>query len=450
MKKLVAFGIFAALYSQSLAQAMEVSFEEDPSLPIVYLSVAVKAGAVNDPPGLSGLTNFMGEMLMRGTKSRTKEQIDLAIDQMGAQLVVETKPESMTLKGAVLSAQLEPFMKLLSELLTEPSFPEIEIGKLRSEISSGILEELGHDPMLGSRRFNLFLFGAHPYGNPILGKLKDVEAITQAKIQEQYDRLIRDQNLLVIGTGQADSRKIDSFADRLAGARPNLPGVPAIGKVAAPKAFPGRRLQIVDKPDRTQTQINGGQIGVRMTDPDFFPLHLGNYAFGGPSFSAILMVEIRVKRGWSYGANSYFKQGRQPKSWQFHLFPAAKDTANALTETLKLVSDLQVHGITQEQFEFSKRSVVNSAGFMYNTPRKRMENKLLEKTLDLPDGFFKSYGPEVEKLELTQVNKALHDFLKPETLAISVLGTAKDLKEPLAKAAGVPVDQVQVVPYTQE
>ncbi len=163
-----------------------------------------------------------------------------------------------------------------------------------------------------------------------------------------------------------------------------------------------------------------------------------------------MMVEIRVKRGWSYGANSYFKQGLQPRSWQFHLFPAAKDTPEALTFTLKMVEDLQKSGITREEFEFAQRSQVNSAGFMYDTPKKRAENKLLERTLDLPDGFMKSYGPELAKLTLEQVNSALSSYIKPERMTITVLGTAAELKDKIAKSTGFAADKIEVVPYTQE
>ena len=429
------------------ARAIEVAFEPDSNLPLVFLNVAVKAGSVNDPAGQAGLANFMGEMLLRGTRARSKEQIDLALDQMGARLEVETRAEALIVRGAVLSSQLEPFLKLVNEIVTEPSFPEGEIRKLKSEVSSQILEELGRDPSLAARRFNTYLFHGHPYGKPVLGTTHDINALTRDQIAAHYDRLFKDANLLVVGTGDAKSDDIGAWSKALATARA---GGQVIAKVDRPQDGATRRVQIVDKPERTQTQINLGEIGVRMTDQDFFPLYLGNFAFGGGSFSARLMVEIRVKRGWSYGANSFFRHGLEPRSWQVHLFPAEKDTAAALEQTLKMVQELHDTGITPDEFTFAQHALVNSAGFTFNTPKKRVENRLLERTLDLPDNFMKTFGPELQKVKLEEVNAALKRFLQPGKLAVVVLGTAKNLKEPLAKAAGVPAAQVEVSPYTQE
>ena len=443
-------GIAMTLLASS-AHAVEIEFERDTSLPLVYINIAVKAGAVTDPAGQAGVTNFVGEMLLRGTHSRTKEQIDVELDQMGARLDVETRAEALIMRGAVLSSQLEPFLRIVADLLTQSSFPDREIRKLKSEIGSEILEELGRDQTLGSRRFTKFLFNGHPYGKPILGTVDGINHLTQKEIIKHYNLLFRDKLFLIVGTGDAETSVIKKWADGIAAARPSPSGIETgLTQVYKPVDAPTRRLQIIDKPERTQTQINIGQVGVRMTDERFFPLFLGNHAFGGGSFSARLMVEIRVKRGWSYGANSYFRHGLQPRSWQTYLFPAAKDSANALALTLKLIEDLKTAGITKEEFEFSKRSLVNGAGFMYDTPKKRVENALLERTLNLPDGFMKTYGPSLEKVTLESVNSAWASFLKPGQLAISVVATAKELEDSLAKAAGVPADQVEVVPYTEE
>ena len=83
----------------------------------------------------------------------------------------------MILRGAVLASQLDRFLALMSEIVTQPSFPDPELRKLKSEVVSGILEEIGNDGALDSRDFQEFLFHSHPYGKPVTGKIKDVEAL---------------------------------------------------------------------------------------------------------------------------------------------------------------------------------------------------------------------------------------------------------------------------------
>ncbi len=436
------------------AHAAEVVFENDPSLPLVRLAIAFKAGAVADPEGQSGMTNFMGEMLLRGTKTHSKKEIELALDQMGAKLDVDARTESITLRGAVLSSQLDNYLRLVKELIAEPTFPENEMTKLKAEIISDIQEQLGQDGTLGSRAFSRFLFQKHPYGKPVEGRIPDIRSLTRDQVLKHYQNIIQEPLLLVVGTGDAPEEKISKWtadvSKVLTTTQPKVADASNFGKVARPENAEHRRLLIVDKPDRTQTQINLGTVGVLLTDGNYFPLHLGNYALGGPSFSAVLMDEIRVKRGWSYGADSAFNFGLAPRMWRAHVYPANKDTPNALSYTIEILERIKKNGLTQEQFDFAKRSLVNSSGFMYDTPIKRVENTLLEKTLNLRTGFMKSYGEEIGKVTLTDTNAALKEFLKPDRLAIVVVGTAKDLKPALAKAAGLQESAVEVVPYDAE
>lgn len=441
--------IASALIGAGPARAIEVAFEPDHSLPLVTLNVAARVGAAHDPAGKHGITNFTGEMLLRGTRKLSKAKFDEALDRLGASLSVETRAESMIVRGSVLSSQLKPFLDLLKQALVEPAFREEEHAKLKSEVVSAILQTRDSDKALGGEKFAEFLFNGHGYGNPIEGSLADVQKLTPAAVREHYGRMIVDDSLLVVGTGDAPVADIQAWATELAAARPRQEKFPPFEPVAAPAENTERRLEIVDKPGRTQTQVFIGQRGLLLTDPNFFPTYLANQAFGGGSFSAKLMVEIRVKRGWSYGASSFMRHGLQPRSWQMYFFPAAKDAAGALALGLQLAEDAKKNGLTREEFDLAKESLINSAGFMYDTPKKRVENLLLEKTLRLPEGFMKTYAAELDKVSYSRANEAFQSFLKPDAFAITVLATAKDLKAPLAEAAKVPLEKVQVVPFNR-
>jgi len=438
--------LFIALYSIS-AQALEISFEKDDSLPLVYINVAFKTGSVLDPVEKSGLSNFVGQMMLRGTQSKTKEQIDQAIDNLGARLEVETRSESTIFRGAVLSAQFEAFSEILLDVLTHPTFPETEIQKLKDEVTSKILEAQGKDNSLARKHFDSWFFGKHPYAKPLYGKIKTLKAITQSDLTEFYNKWLRANNILIVGSGDLDDQKIVAFASRL---KKDRAGGETAPKLAMPEVPAGRRVLIIDKPDRTQTQINVGQIGVKMDDPEYFPLYLANYAYGGGSFNSRMMVEIRVKRGWSYGAYSFLKEGTQPRLWQYYLFPASKDTEAALKYSLEMLEDFKNKGLSEAEFSLAQRSLVNNAGFTFNTPLKRVENTLTERTLGLPEGFYKTFAEKLQALKLADVNQSVAKFLKPDQLSISVLATASQLKAGISKVTGVDEKNIQVINYSED
>ncbi len=165
MKHLIVL-LLAALYS-SQALAIELSFEEESTLPLVQLALVYKNGSITDPNEKLGLTNITGELLMRGTKTRTREKFDEEIDRLGAKIDVETRVEAQIVRVAVLSRKLPEFLEIMTDVLTGPGFSADELKKLKSEITAGILEETSRDPMLAARRFSEFFFSGHPYGRPI-------------------------------------------------------------------------------------------------------------------------------------------------------------------------------------------------------------------------------------------------------------------------------------------
>lgn len=440
--------LIPALFITTHAFAIETLIEEDHNFPLIYLSLAARTGASQDPSDKLGLTNFMGEMLKRGSKHRTKEEFDRELDSMGAQIEIETRSEAMIIRGAVLASEFERFSKLVTELVTEPAFPESEIAKLREELNSGILEEQGNDSALATRRFNQFMFGSHPYSHPVVGTLTGLKAITLADIKKQYESTFQASNLIVLATGDITPSKITSWTQALEKLRPSTG--PATAAPEAPKDSESRRVLVVDKPNRTQTQIRAGWVGLRPTHSDYFAAFIGNFVLGGPTFNSRLVKEIRVKRGWTYGINSGYRPARQPNLWYTGLFPSSENAADALAETLRQIEKIKVEGITEEEFKFARDSLVNSDGFRYNTSAKRTENTLLEKTLDLPPGFLRTYADHFSAVTREQVNAALKAHFKPEKINVVVVGTAEKLRAGLAKATGLTAEKVTVKPYTEE
>ena len=156
------------------------------------------------------------------------------------------------------------------------------------------------------------------------------------------------------------------------------PAIPRCGTpVPEPTLRPGRHLVLVDKPERTQTQILIGCLGTHAHDEDHVALHVGNTIFGG-TFTARLMNEVRSKRGWSYGAYSSLPYDRHRRGFSLWTFPKASDAAACITLELDLLAKWWKDGVTPKELAWAKRYLVRSHAFAIDTAGKRVGQMLDE------------------------------------------------------------------------
>ena len=446
-KILNVFFLLIAL-TPALSNAAEFFFEKDPALPLVYVTAAFRGGSTQDPDQKSGTTDLMGKLMLRGTKMKSKQQIDLALDQLGGSIEFETRGEFIAFRGVVLSENLPQYLSLMSEILTAPSFRAQELEKLKKEQTSQLLNELNQDRSLVKVRFDETFFKGHPYSKPNSGKVKDIQGLAIADIQKQYQRLITDSQMVVLAAGDTSKNAFGDFLKKIESERKASGSITPVSEF---KNDPTKlKVVIFDKPDRTQTQVLIGQKGLTFKTPELDALQIANHAFGGGGFQARLMIELRVKRGWTYGAGSSFRLGSTPHSWRVGFFPKNADTPPAIKEALKMIADLKEKGITEEEFEASRKSILNSSGFNYNTPAKRMENRLTEVIFGLPEGYFRDSADRIRKISREEVNAALKTFIDPSRMMVGLVATAKISKSGIAKALGITEKEIEVQSYQKE
>jgi zinc protease len=203
-------------------------------------------------------------------------------------------------------------------------------------------------------------------------------------------------------------------------------------------------LRIVDKPERTQTQIQIGCLGTHPRDHDHTALLVGNAVFGG-AFSARLMKEVRSARGWSYGASSRLGLDRVREAFSMWTFPASSDAAPCIALQLELMERWVAGGISDEELAFAKSYLVKSYAFAIDTPDKRLEQAVELSLFDLPRDYFSSYTTRVGSVTRDEINAALPRRLSPSDLTLCVVATDAEIGAALRALPGL--TSVEVVPF---
>ncbi len=432
--------------SERAKNGLQTYVEESAALPFISIAVAIRSGASTDPVGKEGLTRVMVRMLRRGCRGFLSHEIEEKIDALGAEFSADVSPSVITLHADVISRSLDALVDLLATMMAEPTFDEVELGRLLRETQGEIVEARDNDRSLATRHFRRLVFEGHPYGRRLGGTIPSVLGLTRKDVVDHYRRHFVRGNVAIAFSGDVTSARAGELAERLVAGLGD--GSPAGDAVGPPTTKGGRRLVFVDKPERTQTQILMGEVGSHPKDTDHIALHVGTTIFGG-TFTSRMMRAIRSERGWSYGAYARLPYDRHRDAFSMWTFPAAKDAAACLELELELMRSWREKGITARELAFAKRYLVRSHAFDVDTPQKRVHQRLDIDLFDLPADYHTHYVDHVESITLDQVNQAIQNRISSDALVVSVVGTHAEIGESVAKS--IPgLTKVEVVAYDAE
>jgi zinc protease len=405
--------------------------ETSRELPLVSVSVALRTGALEDPPGAEGAVRLLARLMRRSAGGRGAEANDQLVEGMGATLGAEVSASTVVFQGAVISRSFDRFVDFLLDALAGASLPEEELGRLKRETEAELTEALDDDRGLARRWFRRRMFEGHPYARAAGGSLAGIRAVTLPMLKELYRKLLVPENLVIALSGDVDETRATRLAERLTEALAR--GAAREDGTPDPTAKPGRRLVIVNKPERTQTQILIGGLGTHPSDPDHFPLAVANTAFGG-TFTARLMQEVRAKRGWSYGAYSSLPFDRRRQAFSLWTFPKADDAAPCIGLELGMLEAFCDKGLKPAELSWAKRYLVRSHAFSIDTAAKRVGMKLDTELYGLPADYYGRYVENLKAVTLEAANQAVKQRLSVENLLLTVVGTESVIGEAIRAA----------------
>jgi zinc protease len=318
-------------HREVLPTGMILLIAERRAVPVVVVSVSVRAGSVLDPPGGRGLANLTASLLTRGTAKRTGPELDRAIEFVGGTLEAEAGRDTVSVSLAVLRKDLDLGLDLLAEVLREPTFPEAELSRKAREIQA-VLERAEEDPeTLASRALADALYPGHPYGRPVAGTKESVGQLTREQVVAFHRAHYRPDaaTIAVVGDVSRDEAR-KGIAARLGGwARPAGP-LPTIAIASTRPPAVSRAMTR----DLTQATVMLGGPAVRQDHPDYFPLLVATQALGGGS-SSRLYTRVREERGLAYSIGSRLSAARHGSS----VIVSLQTRNDAVDETSKLVRE---------------------------------------------------------------------------------------------------------------
>lgn len=414
-----------------------IVIEPSDDTPLVWFEIAIRGGAGADPVGQEGLHRHAALLARRGAGTRERAELDDALDSLGASLDPSITRDAITLSGVTLSRHLDAVVELAADILAAPTFNADEHARLLRETPQVLDEYRDDDATLAQRWFEWVCCPGHPYGRTSIGTAPSIARLDRDSARALWQRELTRENLVIGIAGDVDETTAQRVAARL------VERLPARGRaaVALDRSIEPphmRRTFLVDKPHRTQAQIRIGHLSARYGDADTPALTIAETVFGG-LFTSRLMQELRVKRGWTYGASCGLRRSRLPHWFEIWMAAGIDVAGDAVKLTLDLLADYAAHGPTDEEFAFARDYLVGSMPFSVATAQQRMQLAVGDAVFELPSGYTAQLPAHLQLLTAADVRAACARHLKPDAAVTVAVTTAEQAKGALVAASSGPV-----------
>ena len=426
----------------TLPNGMRVYLLENHELPLISGRALVKAGNLLDPKDKTGLSDLTGGMIRSGgTKSKTQEQLNEALEGIAASVESSIGETSGSVSFSALAESADQVMALFAEVLTQPAFnaEKIENAKIRER--SGISRRNDDAGDIAGREFDKALYGKDtPYGYQV--EYATIDAIKREDMVALYDRYFFPANIMLSVYGDFKSAEMKAKLEKLfANWTPQRAPVPAMPKVVE-KARPG--VLLVEKTDVTQTFVRIGHLSGKLNDKDYPALEVMSAILGG-GFPSRLVRKVRSEMGAAYSIYSNWGANYDhPGAFSIGGSIESKSTIEALSAIQEEVSKLRNLEVTDQELSTAKNTALNSFVFNFDSPAKTLGRMVSYEYWGYPADFLLQYKKGIEAVSKADVLRVAKQYVKPENFTIVAVGDPKKFGGKDLKTLGMPVEKVDI------
>ena len=270
-------------------------------IPLVAAGLSIDRGSASDPPRLPGVAAMTMGLLRQGTRKHTALELDMAIDSLGARLDRSAGYDANTAGAGATTAVFPQAFALLAETIREPLFAAEEFERARTRTLSDLRLAYSSPSSLARLVAGRLVAGDSPYGHPVAGTPRSLEALALDEIVAFWRHAFRPENATLLLGGDITVEDAFALARATFGDWQTDPH-PAAEVVAIPQPLARRRVVAIDKPDAGRTAVIVTRAALPRKGTDYYAGVVATGMLSG--YSGRLNQEVRVKRGLSYGAGA--------------------------------------------------------------------------------------------------------------------------------------------------
>ncbi len=427
-----------------LKNGMTVYLMEQHEVPLVYISIVFPAGAVSDGDQY-GMASFTAEGLLFGTKKYTKKQIEEKLDFIGASYRTYATKEYSQLTMSFVNDDIETVFPILKEIVINPIFNEEEFDKRKTRLLVELEQAKERPRQVIRAYYDKFLFKEHAYGNPVSGTRGSVADISVDDLKDFYKRNYYPAGTAIAVVGDFDTAKMKNDVTELfndwnndgkSGSSAEKP-IPSIDKP---------NLLLVNKEDATETRFMIGSFGIKRSNPDYVPIEVINTVLGG-RFTSWLNDELRINRGLTYGAWSYFTAHKNSGTFVMSSFTKTEHTIEAIDVALEILERLHKQGIDDETLMSAKNYINGQFPPEFETGGSLASLLTSMFIYDFNESFINEFQKNVDEMTTEKAKRIIDQYFPKDKLQFVLIGKSDQIRDSLKKYGEVTEKEIKAVGF---
>jgi len=411
---------FPAFESVTLPNGLRVVVAPQRKLPLVTVLALVDAGSVADPVGQEGVAQLTASLLTEGTGDLTGAALAERVELMGSSLDSGADWDSSVVKLTTLSSRLPEAISVLARVLTEPTLPDDEFQRLRTERLADLLQQRSEPRSLADEAFAQVIYApAARYAKPDGGTEQSVRALTLDQLRafhaDRYSPVVT--TVVLVGDVSVDDgvALVTHVLGSWTGTRPADSPAPD-----TTRSVP-RGVRIVRKADAPQSELRVGHVGPLRLTPEYFPLVLCNAILGG-LFSSRLNLNLREEHAYTYGAHSGFDWRRWAGPFSMDAAVQSDVTAKAVREILTEFEKMRAEPVTTSELSLAQSYLDGVFPIRFETTRAIASALASQSIFGLPADYYDTYRDNIRAVTADQILAVAQTHLHPSRLQVVAVG----------------------------
>jgi zinc protease len=396
----------SAVTRTRLANGLTVLVRENPTAPVVAISLMVKMGTRWETRSTAGISNLVQLMVVRGTPSLSGVQVVAAADRMGGSIDAVGDVDSSEIAATALSRHWVELLELVADVALHPTMPDSTVQAVRDFLVRQIRNRGDKPYDVGLDTLTERIFGPHPYAWDPIGLKDSVERLDRAALMAHYRRYYVPGGLVLAVSGRVKSAEVVAQAQRLFGAL--LPGpVPEAPAVRPPGLAATREVLTVPG---AQAQLLMGSLAPALTDPDHAAVKVMTAVLGG-GMAGRFFSELRDKQGLAYTTAAQYPSRVDTSYLMASLGTAPENTGKAEAALKAELERIQREPVPDEELRVAKSYLLGNLAMDRRTNARQAWYLATYEEAGVGYEFLDRYVQQVRAVTAADVQRVARKYL---------------------------------------